>query len=64
MYIAGTFEAQGNAKYFGSVVAQRGVLDGSGTPDFWFDDRLLRGQWPPKGMSIPRVVISSWQTDL
>jgi Tfp pilus assembly protein PilX len=64
MYIAGTFEAQGNAKYFGSVVAQRGVVDGSGTPEFWFDERLIKGQWPPKGMSIPRVVISSWQTDL
>jgi len=65
MYVAGTFEAQGNAKYFGSVVAQRGVLDGSsGTPEFWFDERLIKGQWPPKGMSIPRVVISSWQTDL
>lgn len=65
LYIAGTFTVQGNAKYFGSVVAQRGVLDGSsGTPDFWFDERLVKGQWPPKGMSIPRVVISSWQTDL
>lgn len=64
MYIAGTFEAQGNAKYFGSVVAQRGVIDGGGTPDFWFDERLIKGQWPPKGMSIPRVVVSVWQTDL
>lgn len=65
LYVAGTFTVQGNAKYFGSVVAQRGVLDGSsGTPDFWFDERLVKGQWPPKGMSIPRVVISSWQTDL
>jgi len=64
MHISGTFEAQGNSKYFGSVVAQRGVLDGGGNPEFWFDERLLKGQWPPKGMSIPRVVISSWQTDL
>jgi Tfp pilus assembly protein PilX len=64
MYVAGTFEAQGNAKYFGSIVAQRGVVDGGGTPEFWFDERLIKGQWPPKGMSIPRVVISVWQTDL
>jgi Tfp pilus assembly protein PilX len=65
LYNAGTFTVQGNAKYFGSVVAQRGVVDGSsGTPDFWFDERLVKGQWPPKGMSIPRVVISAWQTDL
>jgi len=64
MYIAGTFETQGNADYFGSVVAQRGVIDGAGNPAFWFDERLIKGQWPPKGMAIPRVVITSWQTDL
>ena len=64
MYNAGTFETQGNAKYFGSVVAQRGVIDGGGTPEFWFDERLVKGEWPPKGMSIPRVVVSVWQTDL
>lgn len=64
LYNSGTFETQGNAKYFGSVVAQRGVIDGGGTPEFWFDERLIKGEWPPKGMSIPRVVISVWQTDL
>lgn len=64
MYIAGTFTAQGNANYYGSVVAQRGVLDGAGTPQFYFDERLIKGEWPPKGMNIPRVVVSSWQTDL
>jgi hypothetical protein len=64
MYLAGTFSAQGNANYFGSVVAQRGVIDGSGNPAFYFDERLVKGQWPPKGMGLPRVVISAWQTDL
>ncbi|HZN02644.1 MAG TPA: PilX N-terminal domain-containing pilus assembly protein [Candidatus Polarisedimenticolia bacterium] len=64
LYNSGTFETQGNAKYFGSVVGQRGVIDGGGTPEFWFDERLIKGEWPPKGMSIPRVVVSAWQTDL
>jgi hypothetical protein len=64
MYLAGTFTAQGNANYFGSVVAQRGVNDGAGNPQFFFDERLIKGEWPPKGMSIPRVVVTSWQTDL
>ena len=49
---------------FDSVVAQRGVVDGAGNPQFYFDERLVKGKWPPKGMSIPRVVVSSWQTDL
>jgi hypothetical protein len=64
MYLGGTFTAQGNAAYYGSVVAQRGVLDGAGTPQFYFDERLVKGQWPPKGIALPRVVVSSWQTDL
>jgi Tfp pilus assembly protein PilX len=63
-YIAGTFSVQGNADYFGSVVAQRGVIDGAGTPGFYFDESLIKGNWPRKGMNLPRVVISSWQTDL
>lgn len=64
MYLAGTFTAQGNANFYGSVVAQRGVIDGAGNPGFYFDERLVKGQWPPKGMNLPRVVISAWQTDL
>jgi len=63
-YTSGTFEAQGNANYYGSVVAQRGVVDGAGTPGFYFDESLVKGNWPPKGMGMPRVVISSWQTNL
>ena len=64
LYNSGTFTAQGNSNYFGSVVAQRGVLDGGGTPAFWFDERLIKGEWPPKGMPLPRVVVSAWETDL
>jgi hypothetical protein len=63
-YTSGVFTAQGNASFFGSLVAQQGVLDGGGTPGFYFDERLIKGQWPPKGMSIPRVVVTGWQTDL
>jgi hypothetical protein len=63
-FTSGTFDTQGNANYYGSVVAQRGVIDGAGSPGFYFDESLVKGNWPPKGMAIPRVVISSWQTNL
>jgi Tfp pilus assembly protein PilX len=63
-FTSGTFDTQGNANYYGSVVAQRGVIDGAGTPGFYFDESLVKGNWPPKGMAMPRVVISSWQTNL
>jgi hypothetical protein len=63
-YTSGTYTAEGNANYFGSLVAQQGVLDGAGTPAFWFDESLIKGNWPRKGMNLPRVVISVWQTEL
>src|SRR5262245_37586220 len=64
MYNSGTFTASGNAVYFGSFVAQQGVLDGGGNPAFYFDESLVKGNWPRKGMNMPRVIISSWQTGL
>ncbi|OLD64902.1 MAG: hypothetical protein AUI47_03845 [Acidobacteria bacterium 13_1_40CM_2_68_5] len=64
MYNSGTFTASGNAVYFGSFVAQQGVLDGAGNPAFYFDESLVKGNWPRKGMNMPRVIVSSWQTGL
>ncbi|HEU4400990.1 MAG TPA: hypothetical protein VFT43_02680, partial [Candidatus Polarisedimenticolia bacterium] len=64
LYISGVFSVQGNANYYGSLVAQQGVLDGAGTPGFYFDERLIKNAWPPKGLNIPRVIVTAWQTDL
>ncbi len=63
-YTSGTLTSSGNANYFGSAVANQGVIAGSGTPGFYFDQRLLTGGWPPKNLNLPRVVISAWETDL
>ena len=63
-YNSGTYTAKGQARYFGSMIAQQGVLDGGGTPELYFDESLVKGGWPRKGMNMPRVVISAWQTDL
>ena len=65
IYTSGTWEAQGNGKFFGSIVTQRGVLGGTGgTPDIWFDERLIKGQWPPPDLDLPRTMVTVWQTDL
>jgi Tfp pilus assembly protein PilX len=63
-YTSGTVEMSGNAKFFGSVITEQGVIDSSGTPEFYFDESLIKGNWPRKGMNLPRVVVSAWQTDL
>ncbi|MBI4169555.1 MAG: hypothetical protein HY510_06430 [Acidobacteria bacterium] len=64
MYTSGTFTSSGNAVYFGSLVAQQGVIDGTGTPGLYFDESLIKGNWPRKGMNLPRVVVTSWETEL
>lgn len=63
-YTNGEVEFQGNANYYGSLVAKGSVVSSSGTPGFYFDERIVKGNWPPKEMNLPRVVISAWQTDL
>jgi hypothetical protein len=63
LYNEGTFEAQGNARYFGSLLVQGAVLSSQGNPDIFFDERLAKGQWPPSTFGFPRVFVSSVETD-
>ncbi|HEX2834094.1 MAG TPA: hypothetical protein VHW00_13870 [Thermoanaerobaculia bacterium] len=61
-YNEGTFDATGNAIYFGSVLAE-GNAEKAGNPDIYFDERLVKGAWPPGNFGFPRVYITSEQTD-
>jgi len=61
-YNEGDFDSEGNAIYFGSLLINGNVI-GTGTPEVWFDERLIKGMWPPPEMPIPRVYISAHQTD-
>ena len=60
LYNEGDYSSQGNAAYYGSLLIQ-GTVSGTGTPDIWFDEKLLKGTWAPPGM--PRVMVFSEQTD-
>ncbi|MEW5806002.1 MAG: PilX N-terminal domain-containing pilus assembly protein [Acidobacteriota bacterium] len=67
LYTNGKFNAKGQAVYFGSVIAKEGAGEDhaiAGTPEIYFDERLIKGQWPPAELDLPRVVISSMQTDM
>jgi hypothetical protein len=65
LYTNGQFDAQGNSKYYGSVVTYAGTTSptSAGTPDFYWDPSL-KDNWPPIGWDLPRVIITRWQTDL
>ena len=63
LYTSGIFDAEGSAKYYGSVVTYAGCPAAAGTPDFYWDPSL-KDNWPPLGWDMPRVIITRWQTDL
>ncbi len=65
IYNNGEFEVNGNALYYGSVVAKEGMGGGlTGTPDIFFDPSLANGTWPPNEYELPKVIITAWETDL
>jgi len=63
-YNSGVFEAEGNFGYYGSVIGKTGVGPSAGTPDIYWDERIAQGAWPPAGLDLPRVVVSSWEVEL
>jgi hypothetical protein len=64
IYTSGTWDATGNGNFFGSIVTRMGVTGSAGTADVWFDERLIKGQWPPPELTLPRTMVTVWQTDL
>ncbi len=66
LYTNGKYEAQGNWTYFGSVITKQGMdaQGGAGTPDIYFDERVIRDKWPPSDLKLPRTHISVWETDM
>jgi len=59
-YNEGDYNSTGNSAYYGSLLIQ-GNVSGTGTPDIWFDEKLVKGSWAPPNM--PRVIIYNVQTD-
>ncbi len=42
---------------------RQGMTGGAGTPDIYFDERLVSGAWPPPEIELPRTMISAWETE-
>ncbi len=66
LFTNGAFSSRGNGTYFGSVIARQGVSEAGGAagrPDLFWDDRIRRGDWPPEGWTLPRVILTRWAAD-
>ena len=68
IYNSGYWNAKGNGKFFGSIITKEGIVESgggpAGTPDIWFDVCLKDKCWPPPSLKLPRVVATSWQSDM
>lgn len=62
LYNEGKFGSAGNANYFGSLMFDKSV-EASGTPNIWFDEKLVKGAWPPGNFGFPRVYITTYETE-
>lgn len=62
LYNEGDYDTQGDASYFGSILINGNIV-GTGTPEVWFDEFLIKGGWQDKFKGLPRVFITSHQTD-
>ncbi len=60
LYNEGDYNSTGNSAFYGSLLIQ-GNVSGTGTPDIWFDEKLIKGSWAPPNM--PRVIVYNMQTD-
>jgi hypothetical protein len=63
LYTNGTYDATGNFVHYGAVVTKGGMAGSAGTPEIYFDERLVSGGWPPPEIQIPRTMISAWETE-
>jgi hypothetical protein len=62
LYNEGDYDTQGNAAYFGSILINGNII-GTGSPEVWFDEFLVKGGWQDKFTDLPRVYITSHETD-
>jgi hypothetical protein len=63
LFNSGEFESQGTPRYLGSVMTKTGQKSSGGTPDIYWDPKILT-DWPPAAWALPRVIITRWETDL
>jgi hypothetical protein len=62
LYNEGKFDTSGNGAYFGSILINGDII-GTGSPEVWFDEFLIKGGWQDKFKDMPRVFITSHETD-
>jgi type II secretory pathway pseudopilin PulG len=60
-YCEGEYSGAGNLKVYGSLL-MRGGYSGTGSVDTWFNEAVVRGDWPPAKWKLPRVYVTGHDT--
>ena len=61
-YNEGNYDGSGNMSFYGSMLMKNG-FNAHGTPDVYFNEGLVLGDFPPPAMKIPRVFMSQLDTE-
>jgi len=61
-YNEGRYDGSGNLPVYGSILMKQG-FQATGSPDIFFNEGILLGDFPPPEMQIPRVYVSQVDTD-
>ncbi len=61
-YCEGQYTGTGNMKVYGSLLMRKGYA-GTGSVDVWFNEGLIKGDFPPKAWKLPRVYASARDTN-
>lgn len=61
-YCEGVYTGTGNLKVYGSLL-MRGGYSGTGSVDVWFNEDLVKGNFPDKTWKLPRVYASARDTN-
>ena len=64
IYTSGNVTASGSGAFYGSIIARGAITLGEAgdSPDFYWDERIVR-RWPPLAeVGLPRVVATRWHS--
>jgi len=60
-YCEGVYSGSGNLSVYGSLL-MRGGYTGGGSVETWFNEGIVRGDFPPKEWKLPRVYVTGHDT--
>lgn len=62
VYNEGSWDWQSGGNLFGAIILGNDY-GAAGNAEIWFDERIIKDEWPPKDWRLPRVRPASWKAE-